>query len=104
MIRISVSWRSRGGRNGLRRTRRPASRRARRSDPTSSRPMTTPSQLHLRLTSDPAHLAPVRHQLEEFCASCGFFEGACGEIALVVNEAMTNVTRHAYGGAHDGTI
>jgi anti-sigma regulatory factor (Ser/Thr protein kinase) len=66
--------------------------------------MATPAQLHLRITSDPAHLAPVRHQLEDFCAACGFDEKARGEIALVVNEALANVTRHAYGGAKDGAI
>jgi anti-sigma regulatory factor (Ser/Thr protein kinase) len=66
--------------------------------------MATPFQLRLQVTSDPAHLAPVRHRLEEFCAACGFDEKACGEIGLVVNEAMANVTRHAYGSAGDGPI
>jgi serine/threonine-protein kinase RsbW len=66
--------------------------------------MTTQSQLRLRVASDPAQLAPVRHRLEEFCAGCGFDEKACGEIGLVVNEAMANVTRHAYGGAKDKPI
>jgi anti-sigma regulatory factor (Ser/Thr protein kinase) len=66
--------------------------------------MTTPPQLRLRITSDPAHLAPVRHQLEGFCAACGFDEESRGQIVLVVNEALANITRHAYGGAEDGPI
>ncbi|HSZ54192.1 MAG TPA: ATP-binding protein [Tepidisphaeraceae bacterium] len=66
--------------------------------------MTTPTQLQLRITSDPAHLAPVRHQLEAFCAACGFDEKASGEIGLVVNEALANITRHAYGGAQDRPV
>lgn len=66
--------------------------------------MTTPTQLHLHLTSDPAQLAPLRHQVEEFCAACGFDEKATGEIGLVVNEAIANVIRHAYGGAEDKPV
>jgi anti-sigma regulatory factor (Ser/Thr protein kinase) len=66
--------------------------------------MNPPSQLQLRITSDPANLAPVRHELETFCAACGFDEKSRGEIVLVVNEALANITRHAYGGAEDGPI
>ena len=66
--------------------------------------MTTPTQLHLHITSDPAQLAPLRHQLEEFCAACGFDAKATGEIGLVVNEAIANVIRHAYGGAEDKPV
>lgn len=63
-----------------------------------------PRQWRLRLSSDPAHLAGVRHGLESFCQSCGFDEPARGEIVLCVNEALTNVTRHAYHGAVDRPI
>jgi anti-sigma regulatory factor (Ser/Thr protein kinase) len=63
-----------------------------------------PRQLRLRVTSDPANLAPVRHDLEAFCAACGFDECARGEIVLCVNEAMANITRHAYAGATDRPI
>jgi serine/threonine-protein kinase RsbW len=63
-----------------------------------------PRQLQLRVSSDPANLAPVRHELESFCAACGFEEPARGEIVLCVNEAMTNITRHAYDGATDQPI
>ena len=34
----------------------------------------------------------------------GFDETAVGEIGLVVNEALANVMRHAYGGAKDRPI
>src|SRR5579859_6336666 len=66
--------------------------------------MTTPTQLRLRTTSDPANLAPVRHQIEAFAASCGFDQEAQGEIGLCVNEALANITRHAYRLANDGPI
>jgi anti-sigma regulatory factor (Ser/Thr protein kinase) len=58
----------------------------------------------LRLTSDPANLAPVRRQIEGFCAECGFNDEARGEIILCVNEALANITRHAYHKAIDGRI
>lgn len=61
-------------------------------------------QFRTRVTSDPANLAPVRHELEAFSRACGFDEAARGEIVLCVNEAMTNITRHAYDGATDQPI
>ncbi|HWE03664.1 MAG TPA: ATP-binding protein [Tepidisphaeraceae bacterium] len=60
--------------------------------------------LHLDITSDPACLKPVRHAVEAFCQSCGFDDKSTGEIGLVVNEAIANVTRHAYGGATDRPV
>ena len=65
---------------------------------------TAPSELQLQITSDPANLAPVRRAVEDFCAACGFREEARGEIVLCVNEALANVTRHAYGGAADRPV
>ncbi|MDB5331369.1 MAG: serine phosphatase [Phycisphaerales bacterium] len=61
---------------------------------------------HLRLqtTSDPALLAPVRRALEGFCASAGFDDRGVGEIGLCLNEAMANITRHAYAGAIDRPV
>lgn len=62
------------------------------------------SQWRLQITSDPANLARVRRELEEFCLPLGFDDIARGEIILCVNEALTNITRHAYGGATDRPI
>jgi anti-sigma regulatory factor (Ser/Thr protein kinase) len=60
--------------------------------------------LRLQVSSDPANLAPVRHAIEEFCAACGMSDAGRGDVALCVNEAMANVTRHAYGGAKDRPV
>lgn len=65
---------------------------------------TAPPELRLRITSDPANLAPVRRAVEDFSAACGFREEARGQIVLCVNEALANVTRHAYGGAADRPV
>ena len=60
--------------------------------------------LHLDVNSDPVSLAPVRKAIEAYAAECGYDAKAVGEIGLVVNEAMANITRHAYSGAIDKPI
>lgn len=63
-----------------------------------------PRDLRLDVTSDPANLASVRHACEAFCVACGLDEAAAGDVGLVVNEAMANITRHAYAGATDKPV
>lgn len=60
--------------------------------------------LLLNVTSDPVNLAPVRHAVEEFAAVFGFDSVATAEIGLCINEALANVTRHAYEGATDKPV
>ena len=65
----------------------------------------TPSRaLRLNVTSDPAYLATVRRACEAFCVEWGLGEAAAGDVGLVVNEAMANITRHAYAGATDKPV
>ena len=63
-----------------------------------------PGRLRLSVTSDPAHLAEVRRACEAFCVECGLDAEATGDVGLCVNEAMANVTRHAYDGATDKPV
>lgn len=56
-----------------------------------------PGPLELHVSSDTAALAQVRHQVEAYAAAAGFDETAVAEIGLVMNEAMANIIRHAYG-------
>ena len=58
----------------------------------------------LNVSSDPANLAPVRRACEAFCRRQGLDDAAVGDVGLCVNEAMANVTRHAYGGATDRPV
>lgn len=67
-------------------------------------PHPSAASLHLSVLSDTVYLAPVRRSIEAFCAACGFDAMAAGEIGLCVNEAMANVTRHAYAGTMDGPV
>src|SRR4051812_49335945 len=61
-------------------------------------------RIQLKITSDPANLAPVREAVEDLCERRGFDEIAVGEIGLCVNEALANVMRHAYDNATDRPI
>ena len=60
--------------------------------------------LRLNVTSAPANLATVRRACEAFCIDWGLSESAAGDVGLVVNEAMANITRHAYAGAVDKPV
>ena len=60
--------------------------------------------LRLNVTSDPANLAAVRRACEAFCIECGLSSAAAADVGLCVNEAMANVTVHAYDGATDRPI
>lgn len=61
-------------------------------------------RLELNVTSAPANLAVVRLACEKFCAQHGLPREAVDEVGLCVNEAMANVTRHAYGGKTDRPV
>ncbi len=64
----------------------------------------SPRRVELKIDSHPANLASTRRAIESFGSSCGFDQNSLGEIGLVVNEALANVIRHAYGGATDRPI
>jgi len=59
---------------------------------------------NLTILSDPANLAKVRAAVETKGKRAGFDQKDCAAMALAVDEALTNVIRHAYGGAADKKI
>src|SRR5829696_4741773 len=61
-------------------------------------------RLVLNVTSAPANLGPVRRACEAFCRTHGLEDASTADVGLCVNEAMANVTRHAYGGATDRPV
>ncbi len=60
--------------------------------------------VRLQIFSTPSHLQVVRAATEKVCRDVGFDEEAVTRIVLSIDEALTNVIRHAYGGADDQTI
>ena len=62
------------------------------------------SPIRLRIASAAAHLPVVRAALERFCQLLGLDADMGAEIVLAVDEALTNIIRHAYHGAADKPI
>jgi serine/threonine-protein kinase RsbW len=58
----------------------------------------------LRFQSSTANLSRARKAVEKFCETTQLDQHARDEIGLVVNEALANVMRHAYGNAADQPI
>lgn len=54
--------------------------------------------LKLELQSNPEMLGVVRHALGQLAATLGFSTAACRAVVLAVDEALTNIMRHAYRG------
>ena len=56
------------------------------------------------ILSSPSHLPVVRAALEKMCELLGFDHDSAGEVVLSVDEALTNIIKHAYDGAIDKPI
>jgi len=54
--------------------------------------------LKLELSSNPEMLCVVRHALGQLAETLGFSSAECRAIVLAVDEALTNIIKHAYGG------
>ena len=68
--------------------------------------MKLPADKTVQLTvfSSPAHLPVVRAAMERMCQLIAFDAETTGKIVLSVDEAMTNIIKHAYQGAGDKPI
>ncbi len=60
--------------------------------------------LKMELRSNPEMLCVVRNALGELAAKLGFSEAECRAVVLAVDEALTNIIRHAYLGDHERSI
>jgi anti-sigma regulatory factor (Ser/Thr protein kinase) len=60
--------------------------------------------IQLRILSAPAYLPVVRAATERICELIGFDPDSRGGIILSLDEALTNIIRHAYQGADDQPI
>lgn len=61
-------------------------------------------QVKFALPSDPRYLPVVRGAIGPLAAAIGWDEAECLAITLAVDEAITNVIRHAYHNRRDGLI
>lgn len=60
--------------------------------------------LRMELPSDPSLLCTVRGAVERLTESFGFTPAECRAVTLAVDEALTNIIRHAYSGRPDRPI
>jgi anti-sigma regulatory factor (Ser/Thr protein kinase) len=60
--------------------------------------------MEVHLPSDPQRLPEVRERVRGWLAQDGWSEKQIGEIVLAVDEALSNVIRHGYGGRCDQQI
>ncbi|MGC0774304.1 MAG: ATP-binding protein [Candidatus Acidiferrum sp.] len=60
--------------------------------------------LRLELPSDPSLLCAVRGAVERLTESFGFSPAECRAVTRAVDEALTNIIRHAYSGRPDRPI
>ena len=60
--------------------------------------------LKVDLRSDPSLLAVIRSMMSQLCEGLGFCAADCRGITRAVDEALSNVMRHAYKGDLDRTI
>jgi anti-sigma regulatory factor (Ser/Thr protein kinase) len=58
----------------------------------------------IRIESDPACLGRVREAVRRAALNVGFPEADGEQITLAVDEALTNVIKHGYGGRNDQWI
>ena len=64
----------------------------------------TNKTIKLTICSSATHLPVVRAAVEKLCEQIGFDEKSIGQIVLSIDEALTNIIRHAYEGADDKPI
>ena len=66
----------------------------------------TPRRLRIKFSvpSDPRYLCVIRSAVGTLAAVIGWDESDCRAIALAIDEALTNVIRHAYHNRTDGLI
>ncbi len=60
--------------------------------------------ISIRIDSDPVHLCVVRSAVETAASRFGLPQHDCDRLVLAVDEAMTNIIRHGYGGRDDRSI
>ena len=66
----------------------------------------TPRRLQMQfcIPSDPRYLPVIRGAIGPLAAAMGWDESECRAITLAVDEALTNIIRHAYHDRADGWI
>ena len=60
--------------------------------------------IEIRIPSEPKFLKIIRVAMGHICETMGFSPEDCNNITLAVDEACSNIIRHAYGGTSNQPI
>jgi anti-sigma regulatory factor (Ser/Thr protein kinase) len=63
-----------------------------------------PCDVCLELVSNPLYLCGVREMVAQISRRLGFTDAQCAQIALAVDEALSNIMKHGYERRTDGRI
>lgn len=61
-------------------------------------------KIEIKIPSDPKFLKIIRAAIGHICETMGFSSDEGNNITLAVDEACSNIIKHAYGGATDQVI
>lgn len=61
-------------------------------------------KIEIKIPSDPKFLKIIRAAIGHICETMGFSADEVNNITLAVDEACSNIIKHAYGGATDQVI
>ncbi len=61
-------------------------------------------EIEIKIPSDPKFLKIIRAAVGHICETMGFSSDESNNITLAVDEACSNIIKHAYGGAADQPI
>ncbi|CAG0984145.1 serine/threonine-protein kinase RsbW [Phycisphaerales bacterium] len=62
------------------------------------------ADLRLQVVSNPRYLCAIRELVAVSARQLGFAEAQCSQIALAVDEAVSNIIKHGYAGVADRPI
>lgn len=62
------------------------------------------AQVTVEMLSQPRYLCGARDLVSAIAKRLGFDEASCGQVALAVDEALSNIIRHGYHRAPNGRI
>ncbi|MBC8202481.1 MAG: ATP-binding protein [Planctomycetes bacterium] len=69
-----------------------------------SKNTTCSASAKLSVPASPAWYGTIRNLAIQLCRNCGVDDRDSGSIALVLDEAVSNIHRHGYQGSHDEMI
>ena len=62
------------------------------------------SSCEIQFPTSPTWFSTIRHLISAATVQCGFSDRDAGQVAMAVDEALSNIYRHGYNGSSDGRV